>query len=376
VEAILIVPENGNDWVFANLIDRPFLCHVVEFMVDNGITKILILGPAADRAHRLLSASHPWGISFDYCQNAFLSGKDLPPMASGRTVLLAAADCLPLFPLKRYLTEDDGKVLCGKDGSRWTGWALIRPCDFLSMPVLNNRPGVLSWLENLRAYERVPVDYEFRSGNAVDLWRSHKVALDSNLSTLHHEGIEVKPGVWIARNASIAATSGITPPIYIGENSKISAGARIGPFAVVGRDCLISPRTTVCHSVMAPGTYVGDNFTLEGVFVNKSELFDIRSGAQNVRADPAMLDGVFDFRWSELPRQVCEILALPVLFLCAAPTRILSSTWHKIQNRRWRNSGIPGSPAASPVKRNRPHLELIETHQGEIDCSRANTSPN
>lgn len=374
MEAVVIVPETENLWFLANLVDRPFLRHVVDFIMDQGIAKISFLGPAADRAQNMLSACPNWGASFQFRQTDSVSREALAEIGIFDKVLLASAECLPIFPLKRYLADDKGLIIFGKDSLTWTGWALTKPGDLESTPVARVHTAFRSWVAHRPAYNRVQADAEFWCRDAGELWISHKEAQHSNLATLHHDGIEVKPGIWVGRHASIASSATLAAPAYIGENSRISAGARVGPFAVVGRDCLISPHTTVSHAVVAPGTYAGDNLDLEQVFVDKARLFDIRSGGSAIPVDSAALGDVFDLSWLEIPGQMCGALALPVKFLFARALAVLHPVWQNLRRRKERVESFVFPAAPVTVEEHRMEIAKLRPQEPGIKRSAAAAS--
>jgi hypothetical protein len=306
MKAILVIAETDRQSLsasplLANLVDRPFLHHIVEFLVDRGIREILVVGPAAAQARGLLGAGQRWDASIGYFDADSMSGRQPEPIPCGEKFLLASAASLPRFPLGECLEMPAGAIIYGTGGS-WTGWAVIGSGDAASLPPLTDRSAVLSHLLALPDYDRIFADMESRCGSPAELWQAHMDAQHSNFAGFFHGGVEVTPGVWMGRKASVAGSAEITQPVYIGENSRIGPGARIGPFAVIGKDCLIAAGTSVRHAVVAPGTYAGDNLVLDHVFVNKRHLFDVRRGVSIDRVDHPILDGVFDFHWPAIPR--------------------------------------------------------------------------
>jgi hypothetical protein len=302
VTAVLILPETDGESFLANLIDRPFLRHVVEFVTDQGIRKILVVGPAARKAQAMESIGRAWDGSIEYREAHSISGYEVAPIAGNEKCLFASVACWPQLPLKRQLELAAGTIVYGANGN-WTGWALVEPRDVALMPPLRDHAAMLSYVQSLRNYAKLSADLEFRCGSPEDLWRAHMDALDSNLSRIFHGGLEVRPAVWMGRNASVAASAEIHAPAYIGENSRIGPGAQIGPFAVIAKDCLIAPRTIIRHAVIAPGTYAGSDLELDQLLVNKRHLFDVRFGVSVDRVDYPILDGVFDFHWPAILRR-------------------------------------------------------------------------
>lgn len=302
MKAVLILPEIERPWLLANLVDRPFLRHIVEFLADQGIRDILVMGSAPEHAQTILGAGREWDAAIEYRVTHQESDYELTGTSGAEALLLASAACLPKFPLKRHLDLAMGAIVYGPRSGRWTGWALVKPRDLPWMPPWCDREKVLSYLKSLR-YASLSADQEFRCRGQDDLWRAHQDALDSNLSGIFHLGREVRPGVWLGRNASLANSAKVTAPSYIGENSRVGRGTQIGPFATIAKNCLIAPRTIIRHSVIAPESYVGSDLELDHVLVDKRRLFDVRRGVTVHRVDYPILDGVFDFHWSAIPRR-------------------------------------------------------------------------
>jgi hypothetical protein len=304
VKAVLNLAGTGDTSFLANLVDRPFLRHIVEFVVDRGVREILVVGTACEHAELVLGNGCQWGASIEYRRVHSISDYEVAPIAGRENFLLVSAASLPQFPLRQQLERAAGAIIYGPEGKNWTGWAVIEAQDAAWMPPLCDHAELLSYLQALETYAPLLADVEFRCSSAEELWKSHQDALHSNLSHIFHGGLEVKSGVWIARNVSVASSATITAPAYIGENSRIGAGAQIGPFAVIAKDCLIAPGTIVRHAVVAPGTYAGNNLKLDHVLVNKRHLSDVRFGVSVERVDSPILDGVFDFDWAAIPRWV------------------------------------------------------------------------
>ncbi len=296
--AVLLLPEVEGAPFVANLVDRPFLRHIVEFVTHHGIREITVVGPDTQPAQTILGSGHQWDAFIEYSADDSVSAHRSRSQAKNPMMLLASASSLPPFPLKQQLERATGAIIHEAQTGNWTGWALIEPQDVARLPSLRNRAGVLSYLRTLSNYAAISAEIEFRCDSPQRLWRAHQDALESNLSLIYHGGLEVKPGVWMGRNASVSASVEVTAPVYIGENCRIYAGAQIGPFAAIGKDCLIAPGTTVRHAAIAPGTYAGNDLDLDHVLVNKGYLFDVRLGVSVDRVDPPILDGVFDFRWT------------------------------------------------------------------------------
>lgn len=339
--ALVILPESGEGAYLANFIDGPFLRHVIEFLTSQGIRRLLLVGSGIEQARAVLGQCCQWDLSIEYRASLTPSDYDAIRIPDGTMILLADAMVLPKFPLRQEMERPGGAILYGVDEC-WTGWAIVDPKDLAPMPPPSNRAAILSYLEGL-SYAKLFADGEFRCASAKDLWKAHEDALDSNLSGIFHGGREMKPGVWIGRNASVAASAEITAPVYIGENSRVGSGTHIGPFASIGKDCLIAPGTAVRHAVIAPGTYAGDNLELDHVVVDRRRLLDIRFGVSFDNLGHPIADDVFDFHFAATPRRVLGGIASAVTSLGAN----VSSAWTEIKHacRPWRRGKVFPPPA-------------------------------
>lgn len=310
MKAVLIIPEpaefgppnsgNRHVSVMATLIDRPFIRHVIEYIVDQGIRRIeLVMNPSNTEVCSLVADGRRWGGEFqcrfaDSTEQAYALTESLA--GDDTKFLLAHADRLPLVDLREILQSNEGVLFHSthEERSCWTGWAVLPGENIRGISGVRSEAQLLSHLER-KQRTRVLTTKELRTGTERHLWKAHCDALAANLSGILYTGREVSTGVWVGRNASVHPTAKVTPPAYIGENTRIGAAAQIGPYAVVGSDCLIARRTVITNSVVCPGTYVGSNLEIDHAVAEKGRLFDIRLDAAVSEVDEVLLDGLFDF---------------------------------------------------------------------------------
>ncbi len=76
---------------------------------------------------------------------------------------------------------------------------------------------------------------------------------------------EVKPSVWVAKNAKISPSADITGPTIIGENTEVRPSAFIRGSALIGNGCVIGNSTEVKNAIIFDSVqiphynYVGDS---------------------------------------------------------------------------------------------------------------------
>ena len=118
-------------------IDRPALQHLVEAVVERGVTSFdFILHEAPDEIEAFLGDGKRWGAKFRFqlARSAEHPYRMLKLLESDDTVLLADASCLPLLDAAEYAAEKANSTALyysapDAEGSapRWTGWARVTP---------------------------------------------------------------------------------------------------------------------------------------------------------------------------------------------------------------------------------------------------------
>lgn len=292
------------------LVDRPFLQHVVEAIVDAGARelKIILTGDPALVAETFGNGSR-WGVALSY----HCVGRDEGPWEAisaiqmtgcDNSVLVARADTLPR--LGSDLAECTAPRLYSWNDhgiNRWTGWAILRLQD-----IQRARAGI----SVTGTFDRHCLDSGFRARTADPaieevprplLTRSYDELIESHLRVLENQrpdllltGTEIAPGIRIWRNATIHRTARLFPPVFIGQNARIGEHCRIGPGASIGRECFIESRTAIENSVVCPGTYVGEGLELREVYVDRGRLVNTRFVAEVQNVDELLLGSVHGSR--------------------------------------------------------------------------------
>lgn len=305
--ALIIAPGLNPDMAALNerypspllpLVDRPFIQHVVEFLVDQGITRFeFILSHLPEKIEALLGDGHRWGSAFRFHLardpfSPYNSLKNIKLDKDCETLLLVHADRLPQIDLAetrpasqtaepKLFFWSDRSVSEAKEERLWTGWAWV-PKNFLKgLPKNLDEEGFKSHLMSLSSdgelSVKVPKPLNVRSYN--DLLTSHRAVLDKNPPGLFLAGKEAEEAIWLSRNISLHPTAKLTPPVYINEDCQIDRGVQLGPHVVIGRGSVIEAKCTVENTVVFPGSYVGQGLELADVIVDKNRLINVRYGA-------------------------------------------------------------------------------------------------
>lgn len=68
---------------------------------------------------------------------------------------------------------------------------------------------------------------------------------------------EIKPGVWVSRDARISARAELVPPCWIGQSVSVGSRAVIGPNAILEEGVRVEPDAEIVSSQVGPATLIG-----------------------------------------------------------------------------------------------------------------------
>jgi len=302
--------------LMAQVVDRPYIQHVVEQLIQRGVTRIQFclpapLGPVAIH----LGDGTRWGVDI-------VAHGDTTPLAaeSSELILLGEVSCLPQLPVlsstawPSFFFHDEDRI------SRWTGWATM-PASCVGEVLAAEddwRTACRSLgLQVRKVFLEVP---SLSIATPKQVIQANRMALEGAFPGLYFEGEQRSPGVWVARAVKLPASVHIDAPCYIGEESWIGDGSRLGPHAVIGRQCVVEPGTVVCRSVIGEGTFLGKDLEVSDSIVTRNRLYNVRWNAEiQIEARHvagALLDGGFSVKWLAL--SIAALLVTAVLVAAKA----------------------------------------------------------
>lgn len=328
------------------LVDRPFLQHIVEILVEQGIRHFdFVLSHLPEQIEHLLGNGTRWGSAFryhltrhvlhPYAFHTILGTHSTPPL------LIGHADTLPPLHAVCDMPQHGSHTptlfawqpaLPHNAPLEWSGWGWLAPSQLSLLPDPCDFGGFTEYVMALaqRDGKVIKTDTPLRMQSYADIIDSHRQALTKAVSGLLLSGREVEEGIWLSQNVSLHPTAHLTPPLYIGPNCSIGAHTRLGPHAVVGNDCILDNGSHLAHTVIFPGSYVGENLDLTNVIVDQSTLIDPESNATVPVTDTSLLASISIppmRRW--LTQSTARLLALCLLLGCA-PLLLLTMLWLKL----------------------------------------------
>ncbi|HRU04149.1 MAG TPA: NDP-sugar synthase [Candidatus Brocadiia bacterium] len=327
------------------LVDRPFVQHVVESLVEQGVNEFdFVLSHLPDKMEDLLGNGERWGARFTHhlardADRPYSRLRVLRFSGPDEVFLLGQGDRLAALDVREGTAPAAPRLFCWRDGETWSwsGWALLRARD---VDELN------TGLDE-RAFEEALLGLGLRNGWVVETPRPLSARtfgdlLDANRRLISKDfpvalpwGREAQEGIWISRNVSLHPTARLEAPVFIGANSRVGEGAALGPGVVVGADCVLDKRCVVRDSVVFPGSYVGEALEVAEALVDKNCLVSVSAGVAVPVVDDFILGNIAEDpirQW--LWRSLAQLWALGV-FVAVGPLLAIVALWLKLFGRRW-----------------------------------------
>ena len=280
------------------VLDRPFVHHVMEWLVDRGVTDVTAVSDGEPaRLTDAIGDGSRWGcrvvhVAVEDEASAVTAVRQTAEASTDPLVAVAAADCLPLrggdaLADRELVVVESSR---GDGPPAWSRWAVVPPQDLARAARV---PSVAMLGDALVAMAGdrgacTPSEGWLDARCASDLLASNQRALESRQQGLLPSGREIEPGIWVGRNVRLGSGVRLVAPAFIGENTSVSAGCTVGPHASIGSSCLIDANAVLTRSMVTAGTYVGEGLDVLDAIVDGNVLVNVRLGA-SVRVDDGLL---------------------------------------------------------------------------------------
>jgi len=325
------------------LVDRPFIQHVLEVLVEQGVTRFdIILSHLPEQIEALVGDGTRWGCTVSYALARGTSHvyRTLATLAIQDTepLLLVHADTLPQLAAGQLQSASMSPTLFMYDDAgteRWTGWACLSGVHLRALPSNATRETCAIALKTLtREYGvcvAVPQVLQFTS--YATMLDAQERALDGAFPGLMLTGTTPDEGIRLCRNVSLHPTATLTPPVFIGENCRIGARARIGPGAVIAGNCILEDRCSVQHSFIFHGSYVGEALDLQYAIVDKNRLINVALGTAITITDTFILGSMTERHFGRMVTKLMAQLTALVWLVLLTPVLVLTALWLKLLRR-------------------------------------------
>ena len=306
------------------LIDRPFVQHVVECLVEHGFKRIdFMLNDRPEQYKKLLGDGERWGADFEfhlvgdndhiYRRIANLGFDD------DESFMIVEADRLQ--PTK--WEPGQSAVFCCRNEqgeTEWAGAALVTASQYSQIGSLSNRTSfansILEFAEETNT--KVDVDSPLRCNTFQHLLQSQARVFAKEFPELLRFGREVEEGVWIGRNVALHPSITVNQPVFIGPNCEVESRATIGPNVVLSDSCFVNAKCEVRDSLLLRSTLLGEGLEVENCVVDRNQLLHLTHGVA-VSINDDLLIGSTRLRFpgaAELRTVLSRVFAIAGIAFC------------------------------------------------------------
>lgn len=358
MRAIVIATDDINDGVegagesrpgsLLTLVDRPFIQHVVEQLIDAGITEFdFVLCHSPEKFESLLGDGTRWGSTFRF----HLAKDPTKPYRQLRAITLKGDGPAWLVHANRLAAVRPGAeglaaganqtVLFIRRGpsppaddasARWTGWARLAAETLAGIRPDFDETSLTTFLMQsiARGGTACEVDDFLSAETYGDLLDAQRRVLGGDFPDLALSGREADKGIRLSRNVSLHPTAKLVAPLYVGANCRIGAGVRLGPNAVVGDNCVLDTDCTAADSLVLQGSYVGEALELSEAVVDRNCLISARIGTSFTASDDFILGSLYDRKLRRWAASLLSRLAAVSLLTLVWPLLLLTALWLKL----------------------------------------------
>jgi len=308
------------------VVDRPFLQHVIEYLVQHGFHSIdVVLTEQPQVIEAFLGDGTRWGVAIRYHlerdpDRPYGVLRGLALNNDDEIFLVGHANSLPAMDLTADAGTATRPIYCAADASgEWTGWAWLEVADVHAIPRHATRDDLEGFVMQHGQSRCLTVSALLSVQSAANFLLAQRSLLNGSFTGLLRAGREVEPGIWLSRNAVVAPGVHVEAPIFVGPDTRIGKGVRIGPNVVVGGGCVIDTGTCLRDAVVMPGSYVGAGLEIAEAVVRHDRLTSVRLDAETTITESFILDAM---KTAGSPRRLSRCLGRVcalVLLAASAP---------------------------------------------------------
>ena len=319
----------------ATIVDKPFVQHVIESLIRQGITEFdVVPGTQPEKIEALLGHGSRWGTSIRF----HLPG----PAGSACQIIrrMFADDESPVvfvsgerfYPGSISLLTADGTRLPAAYtlqgvGCEWAGMAVVPGSELAGLAFTKSSTDLeLSLLTVCHSRGRtIEVEASLDVTTGARLLATQRRVLNGEFPELIRHPGDPKNRVWIGRNTTVPASVKLTGPVLLGERVDIGEGAQIGPNVVISSGCVIDQGTIVESSLVLPQTSIGEQLELRDSIVSGRRMFNTRLGAALDVPDEFLIGDLNEkLVLHSASRSLSRCVASVLLVVC---TPIIALTW-------------------------------------------------
>ena len=336
------------------ILGKPVMEYLIEHLARHGVTEIMV--NVAFHHHKIeqyFGDGHRWGVQIGYSYEGVRDHGDIVPKPLGsaggmrhiqdfsgffdETTLVICGDAIVDLDITATIQEHKAKdavasvvtldvpredvssygiVVSDADGRIQSFQEKPDPADAKSTSASTGiyifEPEVINKIPQNQVYdigsqlfpqlvkEKLPFFALSRPFNWIDIgrvsdyWSVLQRVLRGEVADMPMPGREVKPGIWVGLNTSIAWDKvKITGPVYIGSSTRIEPGATITGPAWIGHGCTVRSGAKVTRSILFEYTRIAADMHFSEMIVSPQYCVD-RYGETLYRGDDSA-----QLRWGD-----------------------------------------------------------------------------
>ncbi|MBL8148673.1 MAG: sugar transferase [Blastocatellia bacterium] len=316
------------------LMDKPFIQHIVENLVEQGVTQFdILLHHLPVEVERLLGDGERWGSSFTFHVvrdiKAIYNRLKVIELAENEQVVFGHADRLPRIHLATSrLTADDCMMVYQKSSNAqeliWSGWALIRSSMLEKLSSATSEHQIETALKS-SACSRLIDENLLCIKNYLDIFEANRNILNNPFG--NHLAREIEPGVWISKGVSFDPSVKFVAPLFIGENCLIGSHTTLGPNVLISSDSIIDDSCLIKNSIIFADTYIGQSVELDNSIVCNKNIINFQAGTIIRIEDDLLFTSLSGKQKVAVTRSLLSRSMALLLLLLFSPLLFLKSLW-------------------------------------------------
>jgi len=275
------VPEQlvGVPIAALDLVGQPVVCHVIDRLRNCGVSAIIVLSSvpagAASLRNRLPAAVQHEEVSVDEIWGA----------AEGLFLRMSkdTADAVLIMRMGPYTEVDFNQLLKSHLARRNCATSVTnqfrQPLDIVALDSAHAEEAAIvirrrmQW--NWRPSETLVSYGYFNALRHGQDFRSFTEDALMRRCALIPKAREVRPGVWLGRNARLHDTVRVEGPVFVGERAKIRKDVVLRGYSAIESGAQIDTGTLVGSSTVLPQTYIGKHLNLVRSVAGFSQIVQI-----------------------------------------------------------------------------------------------------
>lgn len=316
------------------LLDRPWLQHLVEVLVNKGVKDFhFFASDHPQQIEKYFESGKRWGTNFTYHIGAdettlFKQIQIQCDILKGEKILLCQANCI-YFDVPDFTNlETQGvlKITAATEAIGANDWLVFDPEFWRNFGPIKSF-GQLEGAIVGKLAPKVPQVHtakEFlRFNDLKDLLTAQSQVMENLFPQLMCNANEIEPKIRVSRNVMLSPTAKIIPPVFIGENCQISEKVTLGPNVVVSANCIVDAKSSIANSIIFPGSYVGESLNVSNSFVKHNQLINLDIGGEISLSEDFILGSLSDHPFMQsVINGIWRFLAA-ILLLVFSPMLIL-----------------------------------------------------